>query len=56
MEQCLIVFTGSEPLITGGVQAQFHVKLREQGILAPAEVEAQFRDLNCGHPASGHKS
>lgn len=40
MEQCLIVFTGSEPLITGGVQAQFHVKLREQGILAPAEVEA----------------
>lgn len=55
MERCSIVFIGSELLITGGVQAQSHIKLREQGTLSPAGDEPKFRALDCGHPASGHQ-
>ena len=55
MECCPIALKGSELLVTGGVQAQSHMKLKEQGILVPAGDKPQFRDLDCGLPTLGYQ-
>lgn len=56
MERCPIALTGSELLVIGGVQAQCHIKLREQGVLVSVRDEPHFRDSDCGHPAPGHQA
>lgn len=56
MEPCPIALTGSELLIIGGVEAQCHIKLREQGLLGVARDGPQFRDSDCGRPAPGHRA
>lgn len=55
MERCPIAPKGSELLVTGGVQAQSLMKLKEQGILAPAGDKPQFRGLDCGLPTLGYQ-